>query len=354
MMEIYINGRFLMQRVTGVQRFALEIIKQLNKENDFKFVLLVPKNYKATHELSHIEIRKVGNREGHLWEQIDLVKYVKRKPLINLCNTAPILKKNQIVVIHDAAVYNSPKGFSFLFRNWYKIMFSFISKRAARILTISDFSTRELIKYLHVDKEKLGFISEGKEHFEEIKENQSVLEKFDLKKGRYVFAVSSLNPNKNFKALMDTASELSKENFEIVIAGGTDPKVFGDVDIKNDKIKYLGYITDEDLKGLYKNAGCFVFPSIYEGFGLPPLEAMSVGCPVIVSNVGPMPEVCEDAVVYFNPYNHFELTDKIKKVMGSESIKKELSVKGIEQAQKFSWKKASKQLKEHTKSLKIF
>lgn len=153
-MEIYINGRFLMQRVTGVQRFALEIIKQLNKENDFKFVLLVPKNYKAMHELKHIEIRKVGNFEGHLWEQIDLVKYVKRKPLINLCNTAPILKKNQIVVIHDAAVYNSPKGFSFLFRNWYKIMFSFISKRTTRILTISDFSTRELIKYLHVDKEK--------------------------------------------------------------------------------------------------------------------------------------------------------------------------------------------------------
>ena len=113
----------------------------------------------------------------------------------------------------------------------------------------------------------------------------------------------------------------------------------------------MGYITDEDLKGLYRNAGCFVFPSIYEGFGLPPLEAMSVGCPVLVSNMGPMPEVSQDAAIYFNPYDTDELASKIKLVMSNDNLQTELSEKGLKQAQKFSWTTSAKQLIDTIKKL---
>lgn len=351
-MELYINGRFLTQRMTGVQRFAMEIVKRIAKYSKHKIIILVPTDYSGDHAFKNVEIKKIGKFSGHLWEQIDLVKYVKGKPLINLCNTSPILKKNQIVVIHDAAVYASPNGFSFAFRAWYKSLFFFTSKISKKILTISEFSTKELIKYLKVKTEKLGFITEGKEHFENVKENNEVLNKFNLTKDKYVFAVSSLNPNKNFEALVKATEYLQNQDFEVVIAGGTDPKVFGSTNIESNNVKYLGYITDEDLKGLYKNAGCFVFPSVYEGFGLPPLEAMSVGCPVLVSEVGPMPEVGGDASLYFDPYNPEELANKIQMVMKNEDLRAELKRKGQKQSSKFSWDLAAKQLIDHAKVLK--
>lgn len=350
-MEVYINGRFLTQRVTGVQRFAWEIIKRLDKQLDIQFIILVPPNYKDKHSLKNIQIRRIGRFTGHLWEQMDLPIYVKTKPLINFCNTGPIFKRNQIVIIHDTAVYASPQGFSKPFRVWYKTMFTFFKLLSKKVLTISQFSKEELIKYLKIDPKKLELISEGKEHFDLIKENDEILSKFNLQKQKYILAVSSMNPNKNFKALVDATKYLEGESFEIVIAGGTDLKVFNKIDIQNENIKQVGYVTDEDLKSLYMNAGCFVFPSIYEGFGLPPLEAMSTGCPVLVSDVGPMSEVSQDAAIYFNPHDSKKLAEKIKYVMNNDDVKQDLKIKGLKQAEKFSWQTSANQLIGYTKAL---
>lgn len=350
-MNVYINGRFLTQRVTGVQRFALEIIKRLDKQTEMAFTILVPSDYEGNHQFANIDIKKVGNATGHKWEQLELPRHVKSAPLINFCNTGPIFKKNQIVVIHDTAVYSAPSGFSKAFRTWYKTMFTFFKLFSKKVLTISEFSREELIKHLNINTEKIELISEGKEHFDLIQPDEAILSKFDLKKQKYILAVSSMNPNKNFKALVDATTHLGDQDFEIVIAGGTDLKVFNKIDINNESIKQVGYITDEELKALYMNAGCFVFPSIYEGFGLPPLEAMSTGCPVLVSNMGPMPEVSGEAAIYFNPYNSSELAEKIKYVMNDDSVKQDLKEKGLEQARKFSWQTAANQLIQYTKSL---
>ncbi|WP_141431119.1 glycosyltransferase family 1 protein [Bacillus sp. 03113] len=351
-MEVFINGRFLTQRLTGVQRFANEIIKRLDQQTNIKFTILVPADFQEKSYFKNIKIKKIGNLNGQKWEQIDLLLYVRNKPLINFCNTGPILKRNQIVVLHDTAVYSSPQGFSLLFKVWYKIMFFFFKQFTKKILTISQFSKNELIKHLNINPKKLELISEGKEHFESIKEDQTILEKFNLAKGKYILAVSSMHPNKNFIALVDAMKYLKNEDFEIVIAGGTNLKVFNSVKIENENIKQLGYVTDEELKALYINAGCFVFPSIYEGFGLPPLEAMSTGCPVIVSNFGPMPEVSGEAAIYFDPKSPDELAEKIIYVMNNDQVKKELKIKGLEQAKKFSWQTSADQLLKYTKSLK--
>ena len=348
---IFINGRFLTQRTTGVQRFALEVIKYLDKQTKMKFTILVPKNCTISYEFNNIKIQQIGKLSGHIWEQLELPIYTKRNILINLCNTAPMFKKNQIVVIHDAAVYASSQGFSFSFRVWYKTLFYFIKIFTRTILTISEFSKKELLEYINIDPKKVNIISEGKEHFDKIDENPEVLTKFNLEEGKYVLAVSSYNPNKNFKALVEATEYLNHKDFEIVIAGGTDLRVFNKNIIESENIKKLGYVTDEDLKGLYKNAGCFVFPSVYEGFGLPPLEAMSTGCPTLVSNVGPMPEVSGDAAIYFNPNDSKEIAEKINYVMKNDKLRSEMGVKGLEQSKKFSWELAAKQLIDAVASL---
>ncbi|RST74168.1 glycosyltransferase family 1 protein [Siminovitchia acidinfaciens] len=352
-MQVYINGRFLVQRITGVQRFAREIIKMLDHQLDIKCTILVPSEFQGWDSFQNIKIKKIGKLSGHLWEQLELPLYVKGRPLINLCNTGPVFKRNQIITIHDAAVYASPQGFSKLFRVWYKTMFFFFRLLSRKILTVSEFSKNELVKYLKVNSDKLKTISEGKEHFDKIKEDDSILPKMKLKKNCYILAVSSMNPNKNFQTLVETTQYLKDESFEIVIAGGTDCRVFNRVNLTNENIKHAGYVTDEELKSLYMHAGCFVFPSVYEGFGLPPLEAMSVGCPILVSNVGPMPEVAGEAAVYFNPYDSKDLAQKIKYVMNNDEVKNKLKEAGLKQADKFSWKTVATQLIGHIKQLDL-
>ena len=352
-MHVYINGRFLTQRVTGVQRFALEIIKRLERQSHIKFTILVPTNYKETYSFQNIQIIKVGKLTGHKWEQLELPLFVKRGLLINFCNTGPMFKRNQIVVIHDTAIYASPQGFSKVFCFWYKIMFNFFKIFSRKVLTISEFSKNELIRYLKIKPEKLGLISEGREHFDLIKEDNKILSDFKLEKKKYILAVSSMNPNKNFKVLVQSMEYLVNEDFEVVIAGGTDLKVFNKINIENENIKQVGYVTDEQLKSLYVNAGCFVFPSVYEGFGLPPLEAMSTGCAVLVSDAGPMREVSGNAAIYFNPHNAKELANKIKYLMKNKSVREELQIKGLQQSKRFSWQLAANQLINCIQSLKL-
>jgi glycosyltransferase involved in cell wall biosynthesis len=344
-MNIYINGRFLAQKITGVQRFALEFLKALDKlESKFNFVLLIPKNVTINYDFSKIKVKQVGYFTGHIWEQIDLPIYSRNGILLNLCNIGCIFKKNQIVVIHDTAVYDVPIGFSWKFRALYKFIFNIISRKSIKIITVSHFSKKRIIYNLKVPNEKVTVVMEGVDHFRNIEENQEFLKKINLSEGHYALFVSSLNPNKNFKILKDVSKLLKDNNFKIVIAGGTNPKVFNIRSTENNDLFYVGYVTDSELKSLYKNAGCFVFPSLYEGFGLPPIEAMSVGCPVIVSNAASLPEVCGDAALYVDPYSPEDIAEKIKLLLSDDKLREELRRKGLERAKMFSWEKCAKEM----------
>lgn len=345
-MRIFINGRFLTQPVTGVQRYATEVVKALdnlfetdkvNKE-EYELIILAPKNIINDLSLKHIEIKKIGNFNGHFWEQTELPFYVKNSILINLCNAGPILKRNQATVIHDMAVFAYSLNFSFIFKIWYKILISLQGKFSRQIITVSNFSKEELIKYLSIDKQKINVIYEGKEHFINKNVNTSILNKYELDLKPYIFAVSSLNPNKNFKAIVEATKLLETEELNIVIAGGTDPKVFSGNGITlPGNVKYLGYISDEELKALYESAFCFIYPSFYEGFGLPPLEAMSVGCPVIASDRASLPEVIGDAALYCDPSDPKTIANKIETLIRNNNLRNELIDKGRMQSEKYSW-----------------
>lgn len=343
MKKIYINGRFLTQNITGVQRYAIEIVKALDKylsnnnlNNKYKFEIVCPKNIKQKLILENIKIKQIGKLKGHLWEQIELPFYVKDKFLFNFCNCAPLVKKNQIVTIHDTAVCDVPYAYSKTFRIWYKFMYRVLTFRLKKIFTVSEFSKKRLNECFHVPLERIEVTYNGIDHMKNIKSDERVFSKFSIEKNNYILAVSSLNPSKNFKLILETAKILPEINF--VIVGGTNPTVFRDQGLEiSSNVKFIGYVNDEELVALYKYASCFVYPSIYEGFGIPPLEAMYFNCPVILSDIEIFKEIYMDNVLYCNVDDYNIIKEKILLILNDQEIKKLIIEKEKLLVNKYRW-----------------
>lgn len=341
-MKYYINGRFLTQRTTGVQRYAREMTLALDqllqeKPSDHnEYMILAPKNIIDTLPCKRIQFKVCGHLTGHLWEQIELPYYAKDGYLLNFCNCAPLIKKNQAVTIHDAAIAAFPSAYSWKFRLWYRIMYTVLGKRLNTIFIVSNFSRNELNKYFDIPKEKIHVTYNGVEHLKDIQPDDRILAKIPKD---YVLAVSSQNPTKNFKLVLEAAEQLPDVNF--VIAGGSNTKVFNGKEKKTlANVHYVGYVSDQELVSLYRHAKGFVYPSLYEGFGIPPLEAMYFGCPVIVSNSASLPEVCGDAALYCDPHDVNSLCDCIEE-LSQEKVRNDLIAKGIERCRRFTFKKSA-------------
>ncbi len=351
---IDLNGRFLGRRMTGVDRFALETIAALDAMlasgdkavEGIAFRLLVPSGTTVTRSFQHIPVEEVGRFSGQIWEQIDLPKFAKASDLlVSLCNTAPIFFRRQIVVVHDATTVRIPHTFSLAFRLWYRILVPLLGRAARKILTVSEFSKGELSDAFGIDGRKIKVVVEGGEHILGVRSDATTLEKFALTKRPFVFAVSSMAAHKNFKLVLDAISILDQPPFDVAIAGGANPRVFGHEETGGQHgVKWLGYVSDEELRALYESALCFVFPSLYEGFGIPPLEAMNCGCPVLAARAASMPEVCGDAALYFDPTDPVELSGLLKRVFHDEGLRRDMVAKGRVRSSQFSWNKAALQL----------
>lgn len=358
MKTIYINGRFLTQNITGVQRYAIEIVKALDHyidlhkdfNNKYKIVILAPKNIKQKLQLNNIAIKLIGHLKGHLWEQIELPWHTKGNFLFNFCNCAPLIKKNQIVTIHDVAVCAVPYAYSKAFRYWYKFMYSVLTHRLDKIFTVSNFSKNELHKYFNVPLSKIEITYNGIDHMKNIIPDETVFDKFNIEKYNYVLAVSSLNPSKNFKLILETAKEMPDINF--VIAGGTNSKVFQSQGFEiTPNIKFIGYVNDEALAALYKNAQCFVYPSIYEGFGIPPLEAIYCSCPVILSDIEVFKEIYGSNVLYCKINDINLLKQQISNLFNTK-LKQDLLYKERLLVNRYVWKNNIRVLNEISKEYK--
>jgi glycosyltransferase involved in cell wall biosynthesis len=205
-MNIYINGRFLSQPITGVQRYAIELVKQMdrlifygNKEFDGKkFTLLLPGGCINNLELKSIKTKNVGFLKGLLWEQLALPIYASDGLVLNFCNSAPILMLNKIVNICDASVFQYGSGYSFLFRNWYKFLLPILVKTSKKITTISDFSKIEIAKFCNIEPKKIEVVHIGATLLNYSQASLDATNKFSkILDGSYILAVGSLNPNKN-------------------------------------------------------------------------------------------------------------------------------------------------------------
>ena len=352
--EIVINGRFLGRKPTGVDRFAYEIISAISemiRQNHkavqgLSFKIAVPKTTNFASPFEFIPFVPVGFGSGQLWEQVVLPFYIRRNTLlISLCNTGPIAVPQQIAVIHDAATVVTPSAFSLAFRIWYRLLLPILGKSVQRIVTVSEFSKKEITSMFGISTRIVRTVGEGGEHILRISSADGAIERYGLVPKCYFLAVSSMAAHKNFGLVVQALSKLEDPPFDVAIAGGANSRVFGNSGILDSpQIKWLGYVSDEELRALYESAMWFVFPSIYEGFGIPPLEAMNCGCPVLASNAASIPEVCGDAALYFNPNDADELAALLLRVSKDAELRAEFSRKGLARAQEFSWENAARQI----------
>jgi len=321
-MSLFINGRFTTQPVTGVQRFAAEIAAALPQAT-----LLTP---------------PAGGRAGLMWEQRALPGLAAGGLLLNLGNTAPLIRRGrQAVVIHDAGVFDTPESYSFAFRAWYRTLHWALARNGTRLLTVSEFSRARLAAALRVDAAAIGVVPEGGEHILRQSADMSVLAEHGLEPGRYALAVGTRAAHKNLGALAGAARWLGERGMVLALAGARDTSVFADAGAV--AARALGRVSDAALRALYENALCLVFPSRYEGFGIPPLEAMWCGCPVLASSAGAVPEVCHNAALWFEPDRPESVVAALEQL---GAMREEMIAAGSLRAAMYAWPAAAQRVLE--------
>jgi glycosyltransferase involved in cell wall biosynthesis len=249
------------------------------------------------------------------------------------------------VIIHDASVFAYPEAFSFNFLMKYRTLFQHFGKLSNPIITVSEFSKREISRYCNIDLESIVVIPPGHEHFLAIQPDPSIIHRLNIQYKPFILSVGSNSPHKNTQILHSALETITRIGYDLVIVGGSFDHVFRSVEESwPPTVHVAGYISDGELRTLYEHASALIFPSFYEGFGLPVLEAMALGCPVICSNTASMPEVGGDAVLYFDPNQPEELCRQLVELMNNSALRDGLQPKGILQAAKFSWQYTAKSI----------
>jgi glycosyltransferase involved in cell wall biosynthesis len=341
MRPIYLNGRFLSQAVTGVQRFAREITDALDRlwEAPDRPTLLLPSGDVGQAPVyRNILVRGAGRLRGHLWEQLELPIHARQGMLVNLANSAPILARRQIVVLHDASIFAHPEAYSGRYRRFHKALDRMLACSQARLATVSEFSRDELVRYLHVQPSRIGLLSEGFDHILRIPPDRTVLEQHGLAPRTYVLAVGSLVAHKNLASLGDLARMLAGRGLHLVVAGGVATRVFDGANLALPQpAKYLGRVSDGALRALYENAICLVFPSRYEGFGIPPVEAMGCGCPVVAATAGAIMELCGEAALYGDPDDPRQFSSAVARVIDEPGLADGMRERGRMRVKPLTW-----------------
>jgi glycosyltransferase involved in cell wall biosynthesis len=345
---VLVNGRFLTRPATGVDRFALELLGALARRRELRGArLAVPRAHAGLTGAAGLPVEATPGRiglDGHAWEQLQLPAQAGDDWLVNLCNTAPLAHRRQLVVVHDAAAVANPHNYSLAFRSWYRLMLGAVMRRAACVATVSAFSADELTRHFGRRPQGIEVIPEGGEHILRQPADRSVLERLGLGATdgpRYVLAVGSQSPNKNFAAVLQAMDRLDDPNVLLVAAGGGDARIYAPSALAHPRLRRTGYVSDAQLRALYEGAACFVFPSFYEGFGLPPLEAMCCGCPVIVSERASLPEVCGPAALYCDPADPATLAAALRRLLASPALADELRAAGHARAAQLTWDRAA-------------
>jgi len=343
---LYINGRFLTQAITGVERYAYKVCKALADIGQ-DFIIICPKSsLQSCYDISNLHIVFYGCGSSHFWEQCVLPFFFLRKKnyiLFSFTGLGPILIRQKIMTIHDLSFLENPKWFSKSYYWWYKLMTPLVVRTSRHVITVSEFSKKEIMHFYPFIKEQSITVAYGavdQTYFH----NQEQVEPTNE---RFILAVSSLDPRKNFERLMNAFKGITDCRLYIV---GSYNSVFSRKRSSNknvENIKFLGRVSDKELMHLYKQAVGFIFPSIYEGFGLPPVEAMSCGCPVLVSDIPVLNEVCSDAAIYFNPYDPANIRRAVKQLLNLDSASREkLQAAGLKNIQRFSWENTAKTILE--------
>jgi glycosyltransferase involved in cell wall biosynthesis len=350
-LKIGINGRFLCQPLTGVQRYAAEMVKAMDRLLDCghapstlldaEWKLFVPPHAADVFDLRRIGIRCTGRRSGHAWDQLDLARASADGRLISLANSGPAFHRDQIVVIHDAQVFRRPDFFSWPYLVVHRTLDRLLARKAT-IATVSEFSRRELAAVLGLFPAEIPVFPNSAEHFSGVVPNFTVLSRFNLAPYQFFLSVGSMTKNKNVALAVKAAQLLKRPDVPLIVVGGNNGRVFQSsrTEVEPGVIK-AGRLTDGEIAALYARAAAFIFPSLYEGFGVPPLEAMMFGCPVIASRADAIRETCGEAAIYFNPLDAHELSHRMAERIAAGRISERERSKQRERLAEFSWSKSA-------------
>ncbi|HCQ75922.1 MAG TPA: glycosyltransferase family 1 protein [Leeuwenhoekiella sp.] len=306
---IIINARFLTQSMTGVQRYALEISRRLRIEfPDDELQFIAPPSILHQQDADFLRVKLVGRFTGHLWEQLELPFYVNKKDLlVNFCNTAPILIKNKIVAIHDLAYHLDDGWYNKKFKIFYNFLIPKIFKSSVYIVTVSETIKKEMINHFGSNYDNNIFVIPCALASDFTTTTTTTKDKKTL------LTVGSLDPRKNLTNLIKAFDYLENDQIILKVVGGgaKNFKVNHLNQIQNNQVYFLGRVSDDELRCLYEEAYAFIFPSFYEGFGIPPLEALNYDCILLGSDIPVFKEIYQNSMIYFDPKRPKAIAEKI-------------------------------------------
>ncbi|WFR84727.1 glycosyltransferase family 1 protein [Arthrobacter sp. Y-9] len=339
---IVVNCRFLTQKVTGVQRFAEEIVTALAPLRD-DLVLVAPPGPLRETSIAGVSVQQWGKHQGHLWEQWDLPRALartKRDPLLlSLTNTGPILRRRQVVTHHDVTYVRQPQTYSSRFRAAYRLLSTLTLRPAAAVITVSEFSRQEIASVYHLDPAKITVVPNAAAHGF----HQEPAGEADTP---YFLAVSSLLPHKNIDLLVRAFhryAESTGSSTRLKLVGST-PETVSRTNkgrTSTQAVEYLGRVDDDELRRLYAAARAFVFPSRYEGFGIPPLEAQASGVPVLASDAPALREVLGSSARYFARESEASLVEGLRELDTDLTLRQDLIDLGRKNTARYSWARSA-------------
>ena len=365
----YLNGAWLAKRATGVERTAGCIVAAVDRAlgpDDGRFTLLHPPGVTPP-RLARVQARAVGpaGLPRHAWEQGVLPRAARDGLLLSLAGSAPAFAARQVATLHDAAVFDAPRAYPRAFGAWYRGLFRRLARRAEAVLTVSAFSRDALARATGVAADRFVVVPNGADHLAGIPADDAVLARLGACPGRVLLAVGSANATKNLDALVRAFATLgARDDATLAIVGGGNAQVFagggarergprggatahgappaqGSPPVDPPRVLRLGALPDAQLKALYETARALVFPSTYEGFGLPPLEAMACGCPVVAARAAALPEVCGDAALYVDPRSDASIAEAMRRVLEDDALCARLREAGLARAAAFTWDAAA-------------
>lgn len=343
-----INGRFLSQSLTGVQRYGWEVVAALDEliadghpnTAGLSVTLAAPPGSKPIAELKSVGFVTAPGRSGQAWEQIALPRAVQGG-LISLCNTGPLAVRKQIVCMHDMNTRLAPQSYSRSFRALYRVLLPALGMAAARVATVSHFAAEQLAHFGVAPERKIFVAPDGHEHALAWEPVHSTNTR-EAAGPDTVVVIGSRAPHKNIDLVFELARRMAGDGVRFALCGGLDSRVHAQGALGSaDNVLLLGRVSDGELAALLRDSCCLAFPSLTEGFGLPPLEAMARDCPVISSDRASMPEICGTAAIYASPTSVDAWRDAILRLRADPHLRQTCIERGRERLPLFSWRRTA-------------
>lgn len=334
MSRVAVNARFFGHEATGMQRYGIEICSRLADE----LSLIRPE-------------RALNGARGHLWEQFYLPAVCRGRLLWSPNNTGPLAVGHQVCTIHDLIPLDRPEWFQPRFSQWYRWLMPKLVARVQHIIAVSEFTKGRIVDILGVHPDKITVVLNGiTEEFrvrsaDEIKAARAEV---GIKSEQYVLCVGSVEPRKNVNRLLQAWTRIQDRlpsGVDLVVVGPTgNSGVFADAGLERipERVHLAGYVDHGTLPAIYSGAMAFAYPSLYEGFGLPPLEAMACGIPVLTSHGSSLEEVVGDDAVLVEPESVDSIAEGLLRVVNDSSLRAKLSAAGPKRAAPLSWAESAR------------